>query len=76
MKELDVFTSIGIIFILLGIAFLLIPLLVKYLLKPEILEKIPPIIIYIYKSNGFYFVTSPILIIISLLFLLLSLLKH
>ena len=64
-----VFAAIGLILIALGVLALLIPLL----LESEILgwlEKIPPIIVYVYRRNGFTFVTSPILIVVGVLYLL------
>lgn len=56
------FYAIGILLVLLGIAFILIPLAGRSLSN----VKIPWIILYTYNSGGFYFATSPILIIISL----------
>ncbi|MEN3058685.1 MAG: hypothetical protein ABC579_05340 [Candidatus Methanosuratincola petrocarbonis] len=40
------------------------------------LERIPWIILYVYRSDGFVFVTSPILIIISVLSFLLYVLRY
>ncbi|MEM4310859.1 MAG: hypothetical protein QXX95_00510 [Nitrososphaerales archaeon] len=74
MSQLESFTLLGLFFIILGIALILMPFLMK-IINLQNLEKIPSFIIYIYKSNGFYFVTSPILIALSLLFLLLALLR-
>jgi len=56
--------------ILLGMLFVLIPLLARY--APEI-EKLPPILLYVYRRDNFYFATSPILIIISIVSVLISL---
>lgn len=62
---------LGVILVLLGIALILIPTLGRFIE----LGKIPNWLIYVYKINGFYFVTSPILILftalIGVLFLLL-----
>ena len=66
---------IGLSFILLGIALLLLPLLSKMSPILEKLQSLPPILIYVYHSNGFYFVTSPILIIISAALFLWRILK-
>ena len=41
----------------------------------EKLEELPPILVYVYHHNGFYFVTSPILLIISVFFLLWRILR-
>jgi len=61
------FTFLGIFFILIGIALVLIPLLAKYI--PEVdLAKIPWFLLYVYRSDGFVFVTSPLLIVIGIVF--------
>ena len=54
---------LGVIFIILGLILIAFPFLSKLL--PTI-EKIPSIIVYVYKKGNFSFVTSPILIIISI----------
>lgn len=61
---------LGIVLILLGLAFLVAPIIARYL----DVERIPSWLIYVYRSDGFYFVTSPILILISLVFIVLYLL--
>ncbi len=66
------FTILGLFLMLLGAIFLLLPLILKYI--PEI-ERLPSIIIYIYRKDNFFFATSPILIIISLVSLLYYLIK-
>jgi hypothetical protein len=68
------FYLIGIILILLGIAFLLIPLLASSGALKNV--NIPPIILYVYNHDGFYFATSPILIIVSLISILIFLLRR
>ena len=67
------FTWLGVIMILLGVLFVLAPYLARYV--PEI-EKLPPLLIYVYRRNGFYFATSPILLAISILWLIVSLLSR
>lgn len=67
------FAWLGVIMILLGLLFVLIPYLIRY--APEI-EKLPPILLYVYRRNGFYFATSPILIVISIAWVLASLLSR
>lgn len=62
------FTLIGVILILLGIAFVIVPVLSKYVNPQEL----PNWIIYVYQSGDFYFATSPILILFSAIFLILS----
>ena len=55
---------LGLILIFLGVVFLAAPFLIRFL--PSI-ERLPPIILWVYKSDGFYFATSPLLIIISII---------
>ena len=58
------FTWLGLILIVVGILFVLIPYLMRYV--PAI-EKLPPILVYIYRRDSFFIATSPILIIISVI---------
>jgi ribose/xylose/arabinose/galactoside ABC-type transport system permease subunit len=58
---------LGIMLIILGVLLFIAPLLLE---KVPSLESIPWIILYVYRRNGFVFVTSPLLIIISILSLL------
>lgn len=62
----------GLILVVIGVIFLAIPLLAR--LVPSV-EKLPPIVLWVYKSDGFYFVTSPILIVITIVSIALYLLK-
>jgi len=61
---------LGILFLVLGAFLLLIPLAEK--LIPSI-DRLPWFLVYVYKREDFYFVTSPLLIVLSLLSLLLYL---
>ncbi|MEM3401932.1 MAG: hypothetical protein QXT22_00710 [Candidatus Hadarchaeales archaeon] len=61
------FTWIGLALIMLGVAFVILPIIGKYI----DVSNIPPWLIYIYRSDGFYFVTSPLLLLISLISILL-----
>ncbi|MGQ9787880.1 MAG: hypothetical protein ACUVQM_00990 [Candidatus Hadarchaeaceae archaeon] len=61
MVATNAITLLGIAFILIGIALVLIPVIGNYI----DLSKVPWWIIYVYRSNGFVFVTSPVLLIIS-----------
>ena len=65
------FTILGLLLILTGIILVALPLLSQYL--PN-LENLPWILIWVYRSDGFIFVTSPILIIITIVSLLVQLL--
>ncbi|MDI6642879.1 MAG: hypothetical protein QMD95_02375 [Candidatus Hodarchaeaceae archaeon] len=56
-------TWLGIALILIGVAFVLLPIIGKYV---DFLQ-VPSWLVYVYHSDGFYFVTSPILIVLSLL---------
>ena len=69
MDEYTPFTSMGWILILLGAIFVALPYFTR--LVPSI-ERIPWIILYVYKRDGFYFATSPLLIVISLISLFLN----
>lgn len=70
-----VFTALGIMFILLGVALVVLPLLARSLDMQSILDRVPWIILYVYRQDGFVFITSPILIIISLAFIIYAFLK-
>lgn len=64
-------TLSGILFIIIGLVLILLPVIANYLPSIEKLENLPPILIYIYRGDNFYFVTSPLLILISLVLLIL-----
>lgn len=55
-------TWLGVALILVGVALVLLPILGKYI----DLSQVPSWLIYIYHSNGFYFVTSPLLLVLSI----------
>ena len=67
MEEYRPFTTLGWTLILLGVLFVALPYLSR--LVPS-LERLPWYIVYVYRSDGFYFATSPLLILLSLLSLL------
>lgn len=56
-------TWLGIALILIGVTFVLLPIIGKYV----DFSQVPSWLVYVYHSDGFYFVTSPILIVLSLL---------
>ncbi|UCH02581.1 MAG: hypothetical protein JSV20_01990 [Candidatus Bathyarchaeota archaeon] len=63
------FTQLGVTLILFGIALVVIPLLIKLL--PIIdSEKVPWLLLYVYRRENFLFATSPILILIGIVYLL------
>lgn len=65
------FTTLGLVFIVCGIILIALPFIARSM--PS-LEKMPWILIWVYRSDGFYFVTSPLLMIISIISLILHLL--
>lgn len=64
MDEYRLFTALGWTLILLGVLFVALPYLSR--LVPS-MERLPWYIVYVYRSDGFYFATSPLLILLSLL---------
>ena len=73
MDEYTPFQSMGWILILLGIIFVALPYIARVV--PNI-DRIPWWILWVYRSDGFYFATSPLLIFISIASLLWSLLRR
>jgi hypothetical protein len=67
MEEYRPFMALGWMLILLGIIFVTLPYLAR--LVPSI-ERLPWFVVYIYRSDGFYFATSPLLILLSILSLI------
>ena len=61
------FTTLGLLLIVSGILLVLLPFIARIL--PSI-DRVPWILIWVYRRDGFFFATSPLLIIISLLSLL------
>jgi len=70
------FILMGLSLILLGEVLILLPFLVDFPSVLKKLEGVPWILIYVYSSSDFCFVTSPILIIISVILVLLGALKR
>lgn len=64
------FTVMGLVLILCGLVLVALPLIARHL--PNI-ERLPWIIVWVYRRDGFYFVTSPLLIILSVASILLNL---
>jgi uncharacterized protein YjeT (DUF2065 family) len=54
--------SIGVILVLLGLAFVVAPIIAKHLPTVSI-ERIPWILLWVYHKDSFWVATSPILII-------------
>ena len=57
------FTALGLLLIVSGLVLVLLPFIARHL--PS-LDRLPWIIVWVYRRDGFYFVTSPLLIIITL----------
>lgn len=64
----------GAFFVVLGVAFIVLPLLAKSGALSSL--KIPWIFLYTYNKNGFFFATSPILIVVSIIGILLSVFRR
>lgn len=67
--ELSFYQILGILFLMLGLLFFVAPILLKTIPSPE---NIPWYILFVYRREGFVFVTSPVLITISIIALLLN----
>lgn len=64
------FTVMGLILILSGLVLVLLPIVARHI--PS-LDRLPWILVWVYRKDGFYFVTSPLLIIISLVSIIINL---
>ena len=73
MDEYRPFAAMGWILILLGVLFVALPYLAR--LVPSV-ERLPWYIVYVYRSDGFMFATSPLLIMLSIISLLWSYLRR
>ena len=71
LSEYAAYTVIGVVLITLGMIALLLPFILES--SGKILETIPPIVLWVYRKDNFTFVTSPILIIVSILCFILCL---
>lgn len=65
-------TWLGIALILIGTALVLLPVVGKYF----DLSQVPSWLIYVYHSDGFYFATSPLLLLLSLVSFIVFLLRR
>ena len=64
------FTTLGLLLIVCGLVLVALPFVIRFI--PNI-ERVPWIILWVYRRDGFFFATSPLLIIISLVSLILNL---
>lgn len=65
-------TLIGVVLIILGIALVLLPIMGRHV----DLAHIPWWLVYVYKSDGFCFATSPLLIALSAISIIVYLLRR
>ena len=63
------FTTLGLLLIVCGLVLVALPFVIRFI--PNI-ERVPWIILWVYRRDGFFFATSPLLIIISLVSLILN----
>lgn len=66
---------VGWILIVIGGIMVLLPIILRNSPFLKYLEQLPPLILYVYRSDGFLLVTSPILIMISIAYFLWLLLR-
>jgi hypothetical protein len=67
MSDFTPLTLLGVLLIAVGAVLVAFPLIAKHV--PN-LEGLPWIIVWVYRTDGFVFATSPILIIISIISLI------
>jgi len=60
------FTLLGLALIIVGIVLVMLPTIVRHVPTLEKLERLPPILVYVYRHDNFYLITSPILILVGL----------
>ncbi len=70
MDNLAPLTLLGVFLIVVELVFIALPLIAKHIPNPE---NIPWIILWVYRTDGFTFATSPILIIISIISIIIHL---
>lgn len=66
-------TMLGLLLIISGVVLIALPIVARRL--PS-LERLPWILVWVYRRDSFYFITSPLLIIVSILSLALHLLSR
>jgi len=72
MDVANPFTIVGVVLILLGVVFVALP----HISRVIDVSRVPWLILYVYRSDGFTFATSPILIIISAISLLFAYIRR
>ena len=69
------FTVLGLFLIVIGAVLLAVPYILKHLPTLERLEQVPWILLYVYRKDDFYFMTSPILLILGMAYLVWHLIR-
>lgn len=64
------FLIVGLILITLGVVLVLLQFFLEFVPRLERLGKLGKLVIYVYRRNNFYFITSPLLILIGLAYLI------
>jgi hypothetical protein len=72
MSQSNAYTSIGVILILVGVLFVALPFIQRYVN----LDNVPWWVVWVYRRDGFTFATSPLLIAISIASVLLAYLRR
>ncbi len=70
MDDFTPLTLLGVLLIVIGVILVALPLIAKHV--PN-LENIPWIILWVYRTDSFSFATSPILIIVSIISIIIHL---
>jgi hypothetical protein len=70
MEDFMPLTVLGVLLIVVGAVLVALPLIAKYI--PNV-DDVPWLILWVYRSDGFVFATSPILIIVSIMSLIIHL---
>lgn len=73
MEPYREFTALGWVLIVLGLLFVALPYVVR--IMPSV-ERLPWFILWVYRRDGFYFATSPLLILLSVLSMVWSYLRR
>jgi len=73
MEPYREFTALGWFLIVLGLIFVALPYVARVV--PNV-ERLPWFILWVYRRDGFYFATSPLLILFSLLSIVWSYLRR
>ncbi|HUV55553.1 MAG TPA: hypothetical protein VMW03_10165 [Candidatus Krumholzibacteriaceae bacterium] len=73
MEPYREFSVLGWVLIVLGLLFVALPYIVR--IVPSV-ERLPWFILWVYRRDGFYFATSPLLMLLSVLSIVWSYLRR